>query len=176
VHVDLATTSAARQGELVRRLTELSATPADVGQGDVPSTVLADPEGDELRVLDLLQAETGPIASMVVDCADPRAMVRFWGHTMDRTVREVTDHKAVLRPGGQRVLSARPQLIRRERGQPRARRNSGLRAAASVDSELLSTTMRQSSAGTQAAKARKPGFSPEWWNQAWPPVDPTYQP
>jgi Glyoxalase-like domain len=36
VHLDLATTSVAQQAELVARLTELGATPADLGQGDVP--------------------------------------------------------------------------------------------------------------------------------------------
>ena len=36
VHVDLATTSPAHQAELVARLEQLGATPADVGQGDVP--------------------------------------------------------------------------------------------------------------------------------------------
>lgn len=42
-HLDLATTSAAHQAGLVARLLELGATPADVGQGDVPWMVLADP-------------------------------------------------------------------------------------------------------------------------------------
>jgi hypothetical protein len=51
VHVDLATTSAAHQADLVARLRELGATPADVGQGDVSWTVLADPEGNEFDVL-----------------------------------------------------------------------------------------------------------------------------
>lgn len=51
VHLDLATTSAAHQAELVARLKDLGATPADVGQGDVPWTVLADPEGNEFCVL-----------------------------------------------------------------------------------------------------------------------------
>ena len=50
VHLDLATTSAAHQAELVARLRTLGATPADVGQGDVPWTVLADPEGNEFCV------------------------------------------------------------------------------------------------------------------------------
>ncbi|MEV6985608.1 VOC family protein, partial [Sphaerisporangium sp. NPDC051017] len=36
VHIDLATTSAAHQAELVARLQALGATPADVGQRDVP--------------------------------------------------------------------------------------------------------------------------------------------
>ncbi len=43
VHLDLATTSAAHQAELVARLRALGATPAHVGQGDVPWMVLADP-------------------------------------------------------------------------------------------------------------------------------------
>ncbi|MBV1947155.1 hypothetical protein KUF69_12230 [Streptomyces sp. BV129] len=51
VHLDLATTSTAHQAELVARLRDLGATPADVGQGDVPWTVLADPEGNEFCVL-----------------------------------------------------------------------------------------------------------------------------
>jgi hypothetical protein len=51
VHVDLATTSAAHQADLVARLRDLGATPADVGQGDVSWTVLADPEGNEFCVL-----------------------------------------------------------------------------------------------------------------------------
>lgn len=51
VHLDLATTSAAHQAELVARLRELGATPADVGQGDVSWIVLTDPAGNEFCVL-----------------------------------------------------------------------------------------------------------------------------
>jgi Glyoxalase-like domain len=99
LHLDLATTYAAHQGELVARLTELGATPADVGQGDVPWTVLADPEGNVFCVLEPreLYRDTGPIAAVVVDCADPRAMARFWGEAMDWTLQEVTDDHARLR-------------------------------------------------------------------------------
>ena len=97
VHIDLATTSAAHQAELVARLTELGATPADVGQGDVAWTVMADPEGNEFCVLDSLYEDTGPIATVVVDCADPRAMASFWGQATDWIVHKVTDHGAVLR-------------------------------------------------------------------------------
>ncbi|RIV41165.1 VOC family protein [Micromonospora radicis] len=99
VHVDLATTSTAQQAELVARLTDLGATPADIGQGDVPWTVLADPEGNEFCVREPRPRyrDTGPIAAVVVDCADPRAMARFWDQAMDWTPHEVTDHEAVLR-------------------------------------------------------------------------------
>ena len=99
VHVDLATTSAAHQADLVARLRGLGATLADVGQGDVPWTVLADPEGNEFCVLEPrpVYRDTGPIAAIVADCADPRAMGRFWGEAMDWTVHSVTDEHAVLR-------------------------------------------------------------------------------
>ena len=41
--------------------------------------------------------DTGPIAAVVVDCADPRAMARFWGEATDWTLHEVTDDHARLR-------------------------------------------------------------------------------
>ena len=47
VHLDLATTSAAHHEQWVSALLDLGAVPADIGQGDVPWTVLADPEGNE---------------------------------------------------------------------------------------------------------------------------------
>ncbi|GGM84242.1 VOC family protein [Dactylosporangium sucinum] len=98
-HLELATTSAAHHTELVARLRELGATPAGVGQGDVPWTVLADPEGNVFCVLEPreIYRDTGPIAAVVVDCADPRAMARFWGEAMDWTVHEATDDRALLR-------------------------------------------------------------------------------
>ncbi len=51
VHIDLATTSAAHQADLIARLQDLGARQADIGQGDVSWTVLADPEGNEFDVL-----------------------------------------------------------------------------------------------------------------------------
>jgi hypothetical protein len=80
VHLDLATTSAAHQAQLVGRLRELGATPADIGQGDVPWTVLADPEGNEFCVLEPrdVYRDTGPVAAVVMDCADPAARAPFW--------------------------------------------------------------------------------------------------
>lgn len=91
VHLDLATTSATHQAELVARLLTLGATPTHVG--------LADPEGNEFRVLAPreIHRDTGPIAVVVVDCTNPRAMARFWGDAMDWPLHEVTDHHAVFR-------------------------------------------------------------------------------
>jgi predicted enzyme related to lactoylglutathione lyase len=99
VHIDLATTSAAHHADLVAHLQDLGATPADVGQGDVRWTVLADPEGNEFCVLEPRQVylDTGPIAAVAVDCSDPRAMARFWGDAMDWALHEVTGEYASLR-------------------------------------------------------------------------------
>ncbi len=99
LHLDLATTSTAHQAELVARLRSLGATPADVGQGDVPWTVLADPEGNEFCVLEPreIYRDTGPIAAVVVDCVDPRAMARFWTGATDWTLLELTPSQASLR-------------------------------------------------------------------------------
>ena len=41
--------------------------------------------------------DTGPIAAVVVDCADPRALARFWGAAMGWTLHEVSDDHARLR-------------------------------------------------------------------------------
>ncbi|WP_130797391.1 VOC family protein [Streptomyces otsuchiensis] len=99
VHVDLATTSTAHQAALVARLKDLGATLADVGQGDVPWTVMADPEGNEFCVLEPrpVYEDTGLIAAVVVDCADPREMARFWDGAMDWTLHQVTDDRATMR-------------------------------------------------------------------------------
>ncbi|GID94233.1 VOC family protein [Amorphoplanes digitatis] len=101
-HLDLATASAAHQAELVARLLALGATPADVGQGEVPWAVLADPEGNEFCVLEPREVyrDTGPIAAVVVDCADPRAMARFWGEATDWAPHEANDEFASLRSAG----------------------------------------------------------------------------
>jgi catechol 2,3-dioxygenase-like lactoylglutathione lyase family enzyme len=98
-HLDLATTSAAHQAELIARLQELGATVADVGQGDVPWTVMADPEGNLFCVLEPrpIYRDTGPIAAVMVNCADPRAMARFWTEATDWTLHKVTDNHARLR-------------------------------------------------------------------------------
>ncbi|WP_305786770.1 VOC family protein [Symbioplanes lichenis] len=99
VHLDLATSSKAHQAELVARLEGRGARRVDVGQGDVPWVVMADPEGNEFCVLDWHDpdSDTGPVASVVVDCADPEAMARFWGEATDWTLLKVTGHSAVLR-------------------------------------------------------------------------------
>lgn len=99
VHIDLASTSAAHHAELVARLKDLGATPLDLGQGDVPWTVMADPDGNEFCVAEPRETyqDTGPIAAIVADCVDPRAMAGFWDGALDWTLHEVSDDHAMLR-------------------------------------------------------------------------------
>jgi len=80
IHLDLAATSAEHQAAEVDRLLRLGAKLADIGQGEVPWEVLADPEGNEFCVLDPRPKyrDTRPVAAIVVDCADPDATAGFW--------------------------------------------------------------------------------------------------
>jgi predicted enzyme related to lactoylglutathione lyase len=80
VHIDLASRSAQHQASLVERVRELGARPLDVGQGDVPWVVLADPEGNEFCVLEPrdVYRDTGPVAALVMDSPDPAALAGFW--------------------------------------------------------------------------------------------------
>ena len=80
VHLDLASHSAAHQAELVSRARDLGGAPVDIGQGDVPWAVMADPEGNEFCVLEPrdIYRDTGPVAAILTDCADPAALAPFW--------------------------------------------------------------------------------------------------
>jgi predicted enzyme related to lactoylglutathione lyase len=103
VHLDLASTSAAHQAAEVDRLLGLAAARADIGQGEVPWAVLADPEGNEFCVLDPrpVYAGTGPVAAVVADCADPVSLAGFWREAAGWIVHERGEAFASLRsPSG----------------------------------------------------------------------------
>ena len=87
IHLDLRSGSTEEQAAIVRRLRELGAAPADVGQREVPWAVLADPEGNELCVLDPREEyrDTGPVAAIVIDAIAP-TMLAFW-NCCERTIR-----------------------------------------------------------------------------------------
>jgi predicted enzyme related to lactoylglutathione lyase len=80
VHIDLASQSAEHQASLVERVRDLGARPLEVGQGDVPWVVLADPEGNEFCVLEPrdVYRDIGPVAAVVMDSPDPAALAGFW--------------------------------------------------------------------------------------------------
>ena len=103
VHLDLAAASAAGQAELVSRARDLGGEPVDIGQGDTAWVVMADPEGNEFCVLDPRDeyADTGPVAAILTDCADPAALARFWTGAAGWRVTRTEDQLVGLRsPAG----------------------------------------------------------------------------
>ncbi len=80
LHLDLLGGDAEEQAAVVERLLGLGATRADIGQGDVPWVVLADPDGNAFCVMDQRPAyrNTGPIAALPLDSADPERDGAFY--------------------------------------------------------------------------------------------------
>jgi hypothetical protein len=78
LHLDLR--GAEEQQAVVERLLALGATLADIGQGQVPWVVLADPEGNPFCVMEErpAYADTGPVAALPLDVADPGRDRDFW--------------------------------------------------------------------------------------------------
>jgi hypothetical protein len=78
LHLDLL--GGARQAEEVERLLALGARHLDIGQGDVPWVVLADPEGNPCCVMEerAAYAGSGPLAALPLDSADPDRDAEFW--------------------------------------------------------------------------------------------------
>jgi hypothetical protein len=78
LHLDLL--GGERQAREVERLLALGARHLDIGQHDVPWVVLADPEGNPFCVMEerAAYAETGPIAALPLDSADPDRDAEFW--------------------------------------------------------------------------------------------------
>ena len=78
LHLDLR--GADRQHQTVERLLALGASSLDIGQGDVPWVVLADPEGNPFCVMEDRDAysDTGPLAALPLDSADPARDALLW--------------------------------------------------------------------------------------------------
>ena len=71
----------------------------EIGQGDVPWVVLADPEGNEFCVLEPREVyrDTGPVAAIVVDCVNRQAMAAFWTVAANWPIQHSNDHLVALR-------------------------------------------------------------------------------
>lgn len=73
LHLDLR--GGTEQDAVVERLLGLGARHLDIGQGDAPWVVLADPDGNPFCVMETRDAyrDTGPIAALPLHSADPEA-------------------------------------------------------------------------------------------------------
>lgn len=89
LHLDVASNSSADQTAKVEHAASLGARMWDIGQGDVPWTVLIDPAGNEFCVLDprARYTTTEALAAIVVDAVDPFALASFWAGTIDWQVK-----------------------------------------------------------------------------------------
>lgn len=78
LHLDLL--GGPRQEEVAERLRALGARDLDIGQGDVPWIVLADPGGTPFCVMEerAAYADTGSIAALPMDVVDPDREAAFW--------------------------------------------------------------------------------------------------
>jgi hypothetical protein len=82
-HLDLSSAAPDHQAAIVARALSLGAVRVDIGQRNVPWIVLADPAGNEFCVLEPRPeyADTGAVAAVVVDAADPMSLAEFWSAT-----------------------------------------------------------------------------------------------
>jgi len=78
VHLDLL--GGAERDAVTERLLGLGARHLDIGQGDVPWVVLADPEGHAFCVMEERAAyrDTGPVAALPIHGSDPERDGGFW--------------------------------------------------------------------------------------------------
>ncbi|MFI6868826.1 VOC family protein [Nocardia sp. NPDC050406] len=99
IHLDLASRSLDHQRVQVDRALSLGARRLDIGQGAVPWSVLADPEGNEFCVLEPREhyVDTGAVAAIVVDTRDPLRLAEFWSTASGWPVTHDTARYAGIR-------------------------------------------------------------------------------
>jgi hypothetical protein len=109
LHLDLASRDADHQRAQVARLLAAGARRADVGQGDVPWEVLADPEGMLFCVLEPrpVYAGAGAVAAVVLQAADPESLAGFWAAATGWQWSD-TELVALRRPSGGPFLELYP--------------------------------------------------------------------
>jgi catechol 2,3-dioxygenase-like lactoylglutathione lyase family enzyme len=85
VHLDLRSRTLQEQEDLVTTFEAAGARRVDIGQGDVPWVVLADPEGNEFCVLEPREeyALGGQLAAVVVQAVDPSSLEAFWAEAIE---------------------------------------------------------------------------------------------
>ncbi|GLZ38624.1 VOC family protein [Actinokineospora sp. NBRC 105648] len=102
IHLDLATESPHEYQVLTSLAADVGAREVNVGQGPgVPWTVFRDPEGNEFCILEPgdLYHHTGPLAAIVVDCAEPAALAAFWTTATGWPLLHAEENSAALRAG-----------------------------------------------------------------------------
>ena len=158
LHLDLR--GGAQQAEEVDRLLGLGARRLDIGQGDVPWVVLADPEGNPCCVMEERAAyvDTGPIAALPLQSADPERDAVFWSWLTGWA--EV----AGVAPRSLRHLSLTGPLLEllpeaAPKGQVKNRLHLDVRLEAGDDPDQVAAGI--------AARGGREIFHPEWGELEW---------
>lgn len=111
------------QAATVDRLLGLGARHLDIGQGDVPWVVLADPEGNPFCVLEErpAYAGSGPVAALPLDCADPDREARLWSWLTGWTDVDGVAARSLRHPSGRGpLLELCPERARKGTAKNRA--------------------------------------------------------
>ncbi len=154
LHLDLS--GGARQAEEVDRLLGLGARQLDIGQRDVPWVVLADPEGNPCCVMEDREAyaDTGPLAALPLDSADPDTDADFWSW-----LTGWTDVVGVA-PRSLRHRSLQGPLLELSLSKPaRARPRTGCTSTSGWRLETILAESRQASSSAAAASSARSGAS-----------------
>ena len=157
VHLDLRGADA--QAEVVDRLLGLGARHLDIGQGEVPWVVLADPEGNPFCVMEDRPeyAGTGPVAAIPVDSADPERDRDFWAWLVGWTPVDGPGLLSLRHPSGRGpVLELCPESS--PKGEGTNRLHLDVRLEAGDDADAVA-------AGIEERGGRE--WFPDWGDLPW---------
>lgn len=146
LHLDLA--GGPDPAREVERVLALGASRADIGQGEVPWTVLADPEGNEFCVLPE-ESAGGRLAAICLDAADPDAQGRFWAPALRWRIVAQGDWGISLRSPSVRG----PRVVMGPPAAAKAGRNRLLLELAAHGDDLAPAADRLMKAGAVTADA-----------------------
>ncbi len=158
LHIDLS--GRGRQAEEVERLLALGARHADIGQGDVPWVVLADPEGNPFCVMEErpAYAESGPIAALPLDSADPDRDAEFWGWLTGWVRVEGAGLVSLRHPSRKGpLLELAPELA--PKGEAKNRMHLDMRLEPGDDADAVAAGI--------AEHGGREVFHPEWGDLPW---------
>lgn len=139
IHFDLTSTSQDDMDATVGRVLERGGRHIDIGQGaDDEHVVLADPEGNELCVIEpgnSFLADTSRIGG--VNCDGTRALGHFWSRALDwPLVWDQDEETAIQAPvGGSKLTWSGPPLMPRH-GRDRLRLEVAVTGTVDLDAEL----------------------------------------
>ena len=158
LHLDLR--GGTDQQAIVERMLGLGAVPADVGQGDVPWVVLADPEGNPFCVLEERAAyvDSGPLAAMVLEVADPARDQQFWARLTGWVPVDGSSRPGLRHPSGRGpFLEFMPET--EPKGEGKNRMHLDLRLEPGDDADAIAQEI--------ADRGGREQVHPEWGELPW---------